>query len=48
MPLPSTGEAPVPAELPNTGSERGTPLLLLLAALGLLVLGSVLLRRRQA
>jgi hypothetical protein len=39
--LPATGEAPVPVALPNTGA-RDVPLLLLMAALALFVLGATL------
>ena len=47
LPLPDTGEAPVPVALPDTGNASGLPVLGLIAALLLLALGAVA-RRRSA
>lgn len=48
MPLPSTGEAPLPVSLPDTGGESGLPVFLMMAALLLLTLGGMLQRRLVA
>ncbi len=45
MPLPNTGEAPVPVALPDTGGEQRLPVVLLLGALLSMLLGLALRRR---
>lgn len=48
LPLPATGEAPIPAALPDTGMERQALLALLAGALLLMLLGGLVNWRRSA